>query len=393
MTLSVAHVSFSSSGGAGAVASRLAKEQNRRGMASRVFSVIDRDLRSKPLSAPIHTTFAALDQYIIRHPNFDSPISALRNHARGLDWRQLEEFDVLHLHGINGALDLKTVAERVGDARVVWTLHDMNPFTGVCHFALGCDGFTRACGNCPATRTIFQPMVEKSLAEKKHVLQEFKQLSLVSPSRWLAAEAARSSLFADQEIVVINNPVGEEFFESPPARKAQVAEGGLIVGVIAQNLSDPRKNVGEAHRAFLGIIDKGIVAQMFLIGTGGGEFVGPNVQRLGGLAAKKIVPHLDSWDVLINPSRAENAPLVIGEAASRGCCAFVADEGGMASMVSDLGGGSSYNSEAGLTALLEAQAHLPHSVRHQQGVALAARARELYSVPSVVDAYLEVYQK
>ena len=393
MALSVAHVSFSSSGGAGAVASRLAKEQNRRGIASRVFSIIDRDLRAKPLSAPVHAAFAALDKYVIKHPNFDSPISALRDRAQGLDWRQLEEFDVLHLHGINGALDLKTVAEHVGDARVVWTLHDMNPFTGVCHFALGCDGFTRTCGSCPATRTIFQPIVHKSLTKKKHALQELNQLSIVSPSRWLAAEAARSSLFADQEIIVINNPLGGEFFEPPLARKAPVAEEGLIVGVIAQNLSDPRKNVGEAYRAFLAIIDRGIPAHMFLIGTGGDEFVGPNVHRLGGLAAKKIVRHLDSWDVLINPSKAENAPLVIAEAASRGCCAFVADEGGMASMVSDLGGGSSYNSEAELIALLEAQARVPHSSRHQQSAALVASARKLYSVSSVVDAYLEVYQK
>ena len=62
-------------------------------------------------------------------------------------------------------------------------------------------------------------------------------------------------------------------------------------------------------------------------------------------------------------------------------------------MVSDLGGGSTYNSEAELTALLEAQARAPHSVRAKHRASLAASARELYSVSSVANAYLDVYQK
>jgi len=393
VALSVAHVSFSASGGAGGVASLLVEEQRHRGMDARLFSVIDRDLRSQPFTAPLHTAAAVLDHYLIKHPDFDAPISLLRDRTGGMDWSVLRGFDVVHLHGINGALDLATVAKHLANTRLVWTLHDMNPFTGTCHFALGCDGFTRSCEKCPATRLLFQPLVEKSLADKRIALQHLKNLTVVSPSRWLASEAGRSSLFADKQIHIINNPVGDEFFEVAPAKKNDMKQNDLVVGVIAQNLSDSRKNVAEAHRAFLRLIDRGVSAQMFLIGDGGDEFAGHNIHRLGRLSAEHIISQLDSWDILLNPSRAENAPLTIIEAAARGCPSLVANEGGMSAMVSELGQGSTYDSETELTDALEAKSTVPHSARNQHRSTLVSRARELYAVSSVVDSYLEVYQK
>jgi glycosyltransferase involved in cell wall biosynthesis len=240
---------------------------------------------------------------------------------------------------------------------------------------------------------LFQPLVEKSLTEKSKALQQVKNLSIVSPSRWLASEAGRSSLFADKQIHIINNPVGDEFFEVTPTKKIDTKQDDLVIGVIAQNLSDPRKNVVEAHRAFLKLIDRGISAHLFLIGDGGNEFAGHNIHRLGRLPAEHIIPHLDKWDILLNPSRAENAPLTIIEAAARGCPSLVANEGGMSSMVSELGQGSTYDSETELTDALEAKSAVPHSARNQHRANLVSRARKLYAVSSVVDSYLEVYQK
>ena len=32
---------------------------------------------------------------------------------------------------------------------IVWTFHDMNPFTGGCHYDEGCGRFVECCGGCP----------------------------------------------------------------------------------------------------------------------------------------------------------------------------------------------------------------------------------------------------
>ncbi len=65
----------------------------------------------------------------------------------------------------------------------------------------------------------------------------------------------------------------------------------------------------------------------------------------------------------------------------------------MSAMVSELGQGSTYDSETELTDALEAKSAVPHSARNQHRATLVSRARKLYAVSSVVDSYLEVYQK
>lgn len=62
-----------------------------------------------------------------------------------------KEADVIHLHWINaGFLSLKSLGEILNSGKpVVWTFHDMWPFTGGCHYALDCHGYIRECGECP----------------------------------------------------------------------------------------------------------------------------------------------------------------------------------------------------------------------------------------------------
>ena len=65
--------------------------------------------------------------------------------------RALGDANVYHLHWVAGFLDYSTFFGAFPrDKPLVWTLHDMNQFTGGCHYTAGCDKFTLACGACPA---------------------------------------------------------------------------------------------------------------------------------------------------------------------------------------------------------------------------------------------------
>ena len=58
--------------------------------------------------------------------------------------------EVLNLHFVSGLLDYASCFPAITDrAPVVWVLHDMNPFTGGCHFDDNCDRWTDGCGCCP----------------------------------------------------------------------------------------------------------------------------------------------------------------------------------------------------------------------------------------------------
>src|SRR5690606_1458727 len=60
---------------------------------------------------------------------------------------QVADFDVLHLHWVNGLVDNRFF--RMTDQPIIWTLHDMTPFTGGCTYDRNCGRFTIGCGACP----------------------------------------------------------------------------------------------------------------------------------------------------------------------------------------------------------------------------------------------------
>ena len=52
------------------------------------------------------------------------------------------EIDVIHLHWVAKLIDYTSFFASVPDQfPIVWTLHDMNPFTGGCHYAGDCMHF------------------------------------------------------------------------------------------------------------------------------------------------------------------------------------------------------------------------------------------------------------
>ena len=64
--------------------------------------------------------------------------------------RQLPACNLIHLHWIVDMVDYATVLpELARRVALVWTFHDMNCFTGGCHYDGHCGRFAAACGLCP----------------------------------------------------------------------------------------------------------------------------------------------------------------------------------------------------------------------------------------------------
>jgi glycosyltransferase involved in cell wall biosynthesis len=392
---SVTHISFSSAGGAGSVARTLVQGQRETGRVAHFAHVIDSDLRSAPFATPAHTLAAGLDHYVIKSPGFNAPISVARDVLGGNLDESLSGAEVLHLHGYNGALRLGDLGRMAEGKRVVWTLHDMNPFTGACHYSLGCTRYSESCQSCPAVRSLFRPSVERALVHKVEALRTIDDLRVVAPSQWLADAAASSTVFQGHDIRVIPNPVTTldtdgraDTVASAPGTKTA---GDFVATVIARNLSDPVKNVRAAFEAFRLLRATTPGATLRLIGAGGEEFTSDGVELLGPLATADIAQELQSSDVLIVPSLAENAPLVIIEAAWVGCPSVVSNVGGMPEIVARLGAGSVFTSPEDLVDALASMGR--ESARASQSMrgALQATVRATYSPQAVVAQYDELY--
>ena len=368
----------------------LSAGQRQGGRDSSLHTVIASNLRAAPLSAPFHTLSAATDDLVVRNPNFDSPISLLRDERSGNLAGSIGNPDIIHLHGINGALSLAEITRTWPNRRVVWTLHDMNPFTGACHYSLECSGYEGACHSCPAVRRAWQHKVMVNLERKRDELSQIKDLALVAPSTWLADQASRSAAMRGRKIKVIPNPVNPQFTAGKTDEVVSRDTTFRIVA-IAQNLADPVKDISRTVDAFhrMGLASAG--AELMLVGQGGEGFARPGVQTTGPLASEELQVLLRQADVVVVSSLAENAPLVIAEAASAGVMPIVRAVGGMPEMVSMLGHGHTFASGTELETLLMTESKTSSSARQKRRSAIRSRAKAVWGMESVVALYDKVY--
>lgn len=296
--------------------------------------------------------------------------------------------DVLHLHGVNGAIEVEQLRQIPSKTHIVWTLHDMNPFTGACHYSLGCEGFRGDCEACPAVRSLFRPAVTRNLVSQRSHIHRLTNLTLVSPSTWLAAQAASSSTFSDSPIHVIPNPVNPVFFASGPPPEAL---GGLRLVVVAKNLSDPVKRVELAVKAFRKHRRSYGDSSLLLIGKEGQEFSGDGIINYGPQPQPRLAEILAGADALIVPSSAENAPLVVAEAAAAGCRPVCADVGGMSEMLDALDENLTFSTEEDLVTHLGFLARERTPNRLSRRRSLSAKAFDIYSLEGVAQKYDKVY--
>lgn len=110
--------------------------------------------------------------------------------------------DLIHLHWVcNGFVRIETLANF--SKPMVWTLHDMWPFTGGCNYSESCDRYTDTCGNCPQLNSDRSFDLSRSIWQRKQRSWQNIDLTVVSPSVWLAECARSSSLFQSRSIHVI----------------------------------------------------------------------------------------------------------------------------------------------------------------------------------------------
>ncbi|MBW2647232.1 MAG: glycosyltransferase, partial [Deltaproteobacteria bacterium] len=112
--------------------------------------------------------------------------------------------DIIHLHWICGGMLRIEELKRVNKP-IVWTLHDMWAFTGGCHYCDDCDRFQQDCGNCPQLNKNGKNDLSRSVLKRKKKAWAGLDVTIVTPSTWLAKCAKKSSLFKGQRIEVIHN--------------------------------------------------------------------------------------------------------------------------------------------------------------------------------------------
>ncbi len=260
-------------------------------------------------------------------------LNAKRATARFLDWANTYNPDVLWLHNLHGYyLNIEMLFEWIKSRpqmQVKWTLHDCWAFTGHCSFFsfVKCDRWQCGCGDCCQTRkypaSLFFDSSKSNYNRKKSAFCGVKNMTLITPSEWLAA-LVKKSFLKEYSVDVCYNTVDTEIFKPTPSdfREKYNLKGRKIVLGVA-SVWDDRK--GFADFLSLSEVLKPEYA-VVLVGISSEKIKNFHSSIIGISptdSAEKLAEIYSAADVFVNPSREETFGLTTLEALSCGTPAIV----------------------------------------------------------------------
>ncbi|RXJ82198.1 glycosyltransferase [Arcobacter sp. F2176] len=172
----------------------------------------------------------------------------------GFDITKLKEFekaDVIHLHWINDSF-IKIEDIKKFKKPIVWTVRDLWPMTGGCHYPMDCKNFFDKCGACPQISSNDQyDLSNKILQLKKDSFNS--NIQIVGISNWVTNNAKKSSLFKNFNIKRIFNNVNSKTFlplnKEISKKELLLPLDKKIILVGAQSLDDVYKGFSKFIKA------------------------------------------------------------------------------------------------------------------------------------------------
>ncbi len=175
--------------------------------------------------------------------------NAKKETAQFLKWAEDYNPDLLWLHNLHGyyihAGMLFDWIKSRPNMQVRWTLHDCWAFTGHCtHFSyVKCDQWKAGCQACVQKKeypaSLWRDACAKNYARKKQAFCGVKDMTLITPSQWLA-DLVKQSFLKDYPVQVIHNTIDTHAFQPTPSdfRKRYGLENKKLLLGVATSWSD-----------------------------------------------------------------------------------------------------------------------------------------------------------
>lgn len=242
--------------------------------------------------------------------------------------------DIIHIHNIHDhGCDIELLFNYILDKKIklFWTFHDCWSFTGYCtHYAMiGCDKWKTKCSKCQLKKE-YSWFFDKSeiLFEKKKKIFESIDMTIFTPSNWLASQLNESFL-KNKPIHVINNGIDLNVFKKRNTefkRKYKIDDKFVILGV-AFNWSYKKgvdvfirlaSELDESYRIVMVGVDKKLKKEL-----------PDNIISIEKTASQDELSEIyNSSDLFLNPTREDTFPTVNMEALACGIPVITFNTGG-----------------------------------------------------------------
>lgn len=255
---------------------------------------------------------------------------------------EVKEADVINLHWVAGMINYARFADTFRDKVLIWTLHDMNAFTGGCHYNNGCYKYKQSCGSCHQLGSNLSEDLTRLQWIEKNGAYCNANFSIVTPSKWLADCAKQSALCSEVDVSVIPYGFPMDVFKPGDINALRAAHGiktdAKLITFVAEGLDNQRKGLQYLLDAFKSCkFTSG--DDYIILGVVGGlnmsmDFGTINAVKFGYVSDPLRIGEIYAMsDVFVIPSLEDNLPNTVVEALASGTPVVGFNIGGIPDMI------------------------------------------------------------
>lgn len=265
-------------------------------------------------------------------------LASKRATKKFLQWADEYDPDLVWLHNLHGyyinyELLFQWIKSRP-KMEVKWTLHDCWAFTGHCSYftIVKCEQWKNHCSYCPQTRRYpacyGKGDASQNFDRKREAFTGVKNLTLITPSQWLA-DLVKQSFLKEYPIEVRYNTIDRNIFKPTPSdfRERYGLVGKKIVLGVA-SIWDERKGLRHFYKLAQMLDDRYAIV---LVGLSEKQMKKLPKNILGikrTNSPRELATIYTAADVFFNPTYEDNYPTVNLEAEACGTRVVTYDTGG-----------------------------------------------------------------
>ena len=309
--------------------------------------------------------------------------------------------DIIHLHNLHGNyININFLFEFLSQSEIpiVWTLHDCWPFTGHCAYFeyVNCNKWKQECYECPLIKSYPSSIIldnsKSNYNIKKSLFNSVSNMTIVTPSEWLA-RLVKQSFLSKYEVTVINNGIDSKIFDLKDTNelkiKLELENKIVLLGVSAEGF-EGRKGL----RYFIELAKSlSNEYQLILIGVSKKdcEQLPKNVIAIIRTNnATELAEYYSLADIFLNPTLEDNFPTTNLEALACGTPVITFNTGGSPEVVDETTGivVDKMDSKGFLNAVL----FMKNQFKKTNSINCRNKAVKYFDKKRMYEMYLKLYQ-
>jgi glycosyltransferase involved in cell wall biosynthesis len=299
--------------------------------------------------------------------------------------------DIIHLHWVNhGFLNISEITK--WQKPVVWTIRDMWPLTGGCHYSYNCFNYKVGCGNCDHLKSNFKYDISYYLNKRKKYYFSSTKIKWVAISSWLAKVASDSEILRNAEFDIIYSGIDSEKFnlvsKGDARERLNLPVDCIILLIGATDIKDKYKGY-EYILDLVNQLNGNIVIVSFGNGVLDKKVIKHRVIEFGFVSDNQLLNFLyNSADLFLAPSISEAFGKTFAEAQCSGLPVLCFDNTGPMDIVEHRVTGylaeylSKDDLKNGYNFLINSELDRSY---------ISKRAKSLFDIDVIIDNYIKLY--